>query len=61
MIVYDVVLNEEVKETIVPVYSDLVSLYHIMRDIYLPEMTRKYGRDAKLKRRLRSRPKKRCV
>jgi len=52
MIVYDVIVDEEVKESIKPVYSDLVALYHIMKDIHLPMMTKKYGENVKLVRRI---------
>lgn len=51
MIVYDVILDGEVREKITPTYADLVSLYHIMKDYWLPIMTKKYGQAVQLVRR----------
>jgi hypothetical protein len=51
MTVYDVILDGEVKEVITPTYGSIVSLYHIMKDYWLPKMTKKYGQAVQLKRR----------
>lgn len=51
MTVYDVILDDKLEEVIKPISADLFSLFHIMRDHWLPKMTAKYGQDVILKRR----------
>ncbi|MDB5053718.1 MAG: hypothetical protein JWM44_1768 [Bacilli bacterium] len=51
MIVFDVVVNGEVKETIQPVIQRLKAMYDYMKE-QMKIMKKKYGEDIQLNRRI---------